>query len=66
MNYYDHSLLSVRKFGGAPEDYLSIHKFLDSSKLFYHHAKHRLLLHHLFGVELTIQKFGDLIHTTKY
>ncbi len=61
MNIWDHSRLSVRKFGGTEVDYFAIHKFLDSSKLFYFHAKHRLLLHHLFGIELAIEKFGDYL-----
>ncbi len=34
MNIWKHSLLSAKKFGGKPEDYFEIHKFLDSSKLF--------------------------------
>lgn len=61
MNIWDHSRLSVRKFGGIELDYFDIHKFIDSSKLFYFHAKHRLLLHNLYGVEIVIEKFGDTI-----
>ncbi len=58
MNYWKHSLLSKKKFGGIPEDYLTLHKFLDSSKLFYYHTKHRLLLHNTYGIDLCVQKFG--------
>lgn len=61
MNIWDHSRLSVRKFGGIEEDYFQIHKFIDSSKLFYYHFKHRLLLHNLYGVDIVIEKFGDYI-----
>ncbi len=61
MNTWEHSLLGQRKFGGRPEDYHSIHKFIDSSKLFCYHLKHRLLLHNLYGVELAISLFGDAI-----
>ncbi|MCB0607535.1 MAG: hypothetical protein KDD12_07460 [Lewinella sp.] len=61
MNIWDHSRLSVRKFGGVEQDYFNIHKFFDSSKLFYYHVKHRLLLHNLYGVELATRKFGDFI-----
>ncbi|MGH1337345.1 MAG: DUF6915 family protein [Aureispira sp.] len=61
MNIWDHSRLSVRKFGGEEQDYYAIHKFIDSSKLFYFHVKHRLLLHHLLGIEWTVQKFGDCL-----
>lgn len=59
MNYWKHSLLAKKKFGGIAEDYLPVHKFLDSSKLFYFDIRHRILLHHTYGIELCIQKFGD-------
>ena len=61
MNIWKHCLLSQRKFGGQPNDYISIHKFLDSSKLFYYHIRHRVALHNLFGIELCIELFGDFI-----
>jgi hypothetical protein len=61
MNVWEHSLIGRRKFGGKPEDYLAIHRFIDSSKLFYYHIKHRLLLHNLYGVELAVELFGDTI-----
>lgn len=61
MNYWKHSLLSRKKFGGNPEDYLPVHKFLDSSKLFYYHLKHRILLHNTYGMEICISKFEELI-----
>ena len=63
MNIWDHSKLSVKKFGGQEEDFYSIHKFIDSSKLYYFNPRHRLLLHNLFGIDLTIKKFGDYIQT---
>ena len=59
MNYWKHSLLSKHKFGGLADDYLAIHKFMDSSKLFYFHAKHRVLLHNTYGIDLCMEKFGD-------
>lgn len=61
MNYWKHSLLSKKKFRGEPEDYLEIHKFIDSSKLFYFNIKHRALLHHTYGIDLCIQKFGETL-----
>jgi hypothetical protein len=61
MDYWKHSLLSQRKFGGQPSDYLHIHKFIDSSKLFYYNSKHRMLLHNLYGVELCAELFSDFI-----
>lgn len=61
MNIWNHSKLSVRKFGGQEADYYQIHKFIDSSKLFYFNSRHRLLLHNLWGIEITTKKFGDII-----
>ena len=64
MNIWKHSRLSAVNFGGEPEDYLEIHKFLDSSKLFYFHLKHRSLLHNSFGVGLCTYLFGDVIENS--
>lgn len=61
MDIWEHSMISVRKFGGTEKDYFQIHKFIDSSKLFYYHFKHRIILHNLFGVELAIKKFDDYL-----
>lgn len=64
MNIWKHCLLSQRKFGGQPQDYISVHKFLDSSKLFYYHVRHRVVLHHLFGIELCCELLGDFIQNS--
>ncbi|MEO0583634.1 MAG: hypothetical protein AAF135_15520 [Bacteroidota bacterium] len=61
MDTWKHCLLSQKKFGGQPEDYLPIHKFLDSSKLFYFHLKHRSLLHSTYGIEICSDLFGDFM-----
>ena len=66
MNIWDHSRLSVRKFGGREEDYIHIHKFIDSSKLFYFNPRHRLLLHNMYGIEMTVKKFGDILTTSDH
>jgi len=64
MDIWTHSLLSEKKFGGKPEDYYEIHKFIDSSKLFYFHVKHRMLLHNTFGIEICIRMFGDYLQNS--
>lgn len=64
MNIWKHCVLSQRKFGGKPQDYFEIHKFIDSSKLFFFHTKHRALLHNLFGIELCIELFGDCLQNS--
>ena len=55
-----HSKSSARRFGGQPEDYAPIHKFLDQSKLYIADWRHRALLHSTFGISLCEQFFGDL------
>lgn len=64
MNIWKHCLLSKRKFGGEAEDYLEVHRFMDSSKLFYYHAKHRVLLHNLYGIELCTMLYGDCLQNS--
>lgn len=64
MNYWKHSLLSKKKFNGTAEDYLHIHKFIDSSKLFHFNFRHRILLHNTYGIDLCIQKFGETLFNT--
>lgn len=64
MNIWKHCLLSQRKFGGQPQDYVSVHKFLDSSKLFYYHIRHRVALHNLFGIELCCELLGDFLQNS--
>jgi hypothetical protein len=61
MNTFGHCLLSQQKFGGQPQDYQYIHYFIDSSKFFLYHAKHRVCLHNLYGVELAVQLLGEFI-----
>ena len=57
-------MLSQHKFGGQPSDFLPVHRFLDSSKLFCYHPRHRLLLHHTVGIEWTTELLGDVLTTT--
>lgn len=64
MNIWKHCLLSQHKFGGQPLDYLPVHRFLDSSKLFCFHPRHRLLLHHTVGIEWATELLGDVLTTS--
>lgn len=61
MTPYDHSLLSASNFGGDPEDYLTIHEFLDSTKAHEPTWKHRSILHNGFGMILCEKIFGAYI-----
>jgi hypothetical protein len=56
-----HARLSVRKFGGVPEDYLAIHDFMDSTKAALPDVRHRAVLHSAFGCFLIERVFGTVI-----
>jgi hypothetical protein len=62
---YEHALLSVKKWGGVPQDYLPIHDFMDSSKAHVADMRHRAILHSSFGIYLAEQVFGHMIRITK-
>lgn len=58
MKPYLHGQVSVKKWGGKPEDYQAIHDFLDSSKAHFPDMRHRALLHSSFGIFITEKVFG--------
>lgn len=58
---YHHALSSVRKWGGDPEDYLSIHSWFDESKLVIADYRHRALRHHAEGIFMAERFFGMTI-----
>lgn len=62
---YEHALLSAKKWGGTPEDYLPIHDFMDSSKAHVADMRHRALLHSSFGIYLAERVFGTNIRRTR-
>ena len=57
----EHAKNSARKFGGEPEDYLSIHQWFDESKAFMADFRHRALRHHCEGIFLAERIFGVVI-----
>jgi len=58
-NAHIHSKSSARKFGGIPEDYLTIHIKMDCSKAYFPSNVHRTLTHHSFWIhEVMIPIFG--------
>jgi len=61
MKPYLHAELSVKKWGGRPEDYMPIHDFMDSSKAHVADMRHRALLHSSFGIYLAERVFGHRI-----
>ena len=65
INSWYHAVSASRKWGGTPEDYLPIEKFIDSSKQVIGDARHRSLYHHTLGVFLCEQIFGVTITIQK-
>lgn len=54
-----HAISSARRFGGKPEEYLDIHRFMDSSKAAVGHNGHRALTHNSwFVTEVIPRVFG--------
>lgn len=61
MKPYLHALVSVKKWGGTPEEYLPTHDFLDSSKQSFPDMRHRAILHSSFGIYIAERIFGHNI-----
>jgi hypothetical protein len=58
---YHHALSSVRKWGGAVEDYCRIHNWFDESKKIIADFRHRALRHHAEGIFMAETIFGSTI-----
>lgn len=58
---YHHSLSSVRKWGGLPDDYQRIHDWFDESKMILADFRHRALRHHAEGIFMAQVIFGQTI-----
>lgn len=59
---YIHSLSSVKRWGGEPEDYIPIHNLMDKSKGTIADSRHRALTHNAWFIsEILEQIFGVVI-----
>ncbi|MBS1986105.1 MAG: hypothetical protein JST16_18235 [Bdellovibrionales bacterium] len=58
---YHHAEHSARIWGGKPEDYLSIHDWLDATKETFADFRHRALRHHSQGIFEAERVFGHVI-----
>lgn len=58
---WHHSLSSVKRWGGEPEDYLPIHNWFDETKKHFADPRHRALRHHSEGIGLMISIFGPTV-----
>ena len=56
-----HSLSSVKKWGGKPEDYQPLHDWFDQSKELTADFRHRALRHHAQGIFELERGFGTPI-----
>jgi hypothetical protein len=65
MHYYDHSLLSAKKFHCNIEDTLRLHKLMDSSKHFFPESQHRLFSHNTWFIQVLTELIGDVVLNTK-
>lgn len=61
MKPYLHAQVSVKKWGGEPEEYMPIHDFIDSSKAAHPDMRHRAILHSAFGIYIVERVFGTFI-----
>ena len=65
-NAWIHSKSSARRFGGEPNDYLTIHEKMDCSKAYFSSNAHRALTHHMFWVmEVMVPLFGYTIKNSE-
>lgn len=61
MKPYYHAVITAKRYGGLPEDYIEIHDFFDSSKQCLPDVRHRALLHSSFGIFILERVFGTTI-----
>lgn len=61
MSPFKHAENSMKQWGGTIEDYIEIHRFLDSTKTHTVDNAHRAILHNSFGIEICERIFGDVI-----
>ena len=60
-DYTYHAISSVNAFGGEPEDYFDIHRWIDRSRGTTDSLMHRMLAHHTQGIQDAIEVFGSTI-----
>jgi hypothetical protein len=56
-----HAATSVKLWGGAPEDYLPLHDWMDATKETFADFRHRALRHHSQGIFEAERVFGHSI-----
>jgi hypothetical protein len=64
-HYHYHSVSSANAFGGDPEDYNQLHKWMDRGRAGTDSLLHRMLAHHTQGIQDAIAVFGDTITNSR-
>lgn len=59
MKPYIHAQISARRFGGKPEDYITIHEWFDKTKMAIPDVRHRAILHSSVGIYICQDVFGQ-------
>ncbi len=55
---YYHATSSAKVFGGDAQDYLEVHRLMDSSKASFCDYRHRIMWHHQEGAEWVADRLG--------
>jgi hypothetical protein len=58
---YHHALSSAKKWGGAAEDYLPLHHWMDETKMIVADFRHRAGRHHAEGIFMLERLFGTTL-----
>lgn len=61
MTPWHHAVSSAQRFGGTPDDYITLHDWFDETKTATGDWTHRALRHHSLGVQWAIEKFGHTL-----
>lgn len=60
-HYHYHCVSSAKAFGGNPEDYADLHRWMDRGRTSTSKILHRMLCHHTQGIADAVAFFGDTI-----
>ena len=64
MTYYEHALISARKFKCLPEDTIHLHKLIDSSKLYFPSWQHRIFSHNMWFISVLVELLPNYIENS--
>ena len=64
-HYHYHCVSSAKAFGGEPEDYAPLHKWMDRGRTGTSKILHRMLCHHTQGIADGVALFGDTFTNSK-